>query len=46
MWKSCTVVTLAGLVLLSTSLDGQGPRRIAVGDWPEMRGPNRDGVSQ
>ena len=24
----------------------QGPRRVAVGDWPDMRGPNRDGVSR
>jgi len=24
----------------------QGPRRVAVGDWPEIRGPKRDGVSQ
>src|SRR5215468_8351190 len=24
----------------------QGPRRVALGDWPEARGPNRDGISQ
>ena len=23
----------------------QGPRRVALGDWPEARGPNRDGRS-
>jgi outer membrane protein assembly factor BamB len=23
----------------------QGPRRVALGDWPDARGPNRDGVS-
>src|SRR5436189_1621382 len=23
----------------------QGPRRVALGDWPEARGPNRDGIS-
>ena len=23
----------------------QGPRRVPLGDWPEMRGPDRDGVS-
>src|SRR5580765_3395894 len=26
-------------------VSAQGPRRIPVGDWPEARGPNRDGVS-
>jgi len=31
-----------GLVL---PLAAQGPRRVPVGDWPEARGPNRDGVS-
>ena len=31
---------------LSVTLSAQGPRRIAVGDWPEMRGPNRDGLSR
>ena len=28
------------------SVSAQGPRRVAVGDWPEMRGPNRDGISR
>src|SRR4030095_1692654 len=23
----------------------QAPRRVALGDWPEARGPNRDGIS-
>src|SRR5215211_3626422 len=34
-------------LLLSIGLfaGAQGPRRIALGDWPEMRGPNRDGSS-
>jgi outer membrane protein assembly factor BamB len=31
---------------LVTSVAAQGPRRVALGDWPEMRGPNRDGVSK
>jgi outer membrane protein assembly factor BamB len=26
-------------------VSAQGPRRINLGDWPEARGPNRDGVS-
>jgi outer membrane protein assembly factor BamB len=36
-----TVVLGLGIALLA-----QGPRRVALGDWPEMRGPNRDGVSR
>src|SRR6187549_3229786 len=31
---------------LMVSPAAQGPRRIPVGDWPEMRGPNRDGISK
>lgn len=34
------------LVGLSIAVAAQGPRRVAVGDWPDMRGPQRDGVSQ
>jgi outer membrane protein assembly factor BamB len=26
-------------------VSAQGPRRINLGDWPEARGPNRDGIS-
>ena len=36
----------AALLGLSISVTAQGPRRVAVGDWPEMRGPSRDGVSR
>ena len=32
----CSVVVTAG---------AQGPRQVPVGDWPEQRGPNRDGTS-
>jgi len=39
-------VFLAVAVLLGSSIAGQGPRRIAMGDWPEMRGPSRDGTSR
>jgi outer membrane protein assembly factor BamB len=38
-------VGVAMLALLGTPLSGQGPRRVALGDWPELRGPNRDGIS-
>jgi outer membrane protein assembly factor BamB len=37
---------LAAVLVLSSTAIGQGPRRIPLGDWPEMRGPNRDGISR
>jgi outer membrane protein assembly factor BamB len=39
--------TLVAALLVSGGLlaSAQGPRRVALGDWPEARGPNRDGVS-
>ena len=38
---------LAAAIILTLSIPAtaQGPQRVAVGDWPEMRGPSRDGVS-
>src|SRR5437899_441493 len=36
---------LVFLVAMSVLASAQGSRRVAVGDWPEARGPNRDGVS-
>jgi outer membrane protein assembly factor BamB len=36
---------LIAVLSVGITLSAQGPRRIALGDWPEMRGPNRDGVS-
>src|SRR5262245_5333767 len=41
--KTCllSVVMMTAVV----SVFGQGPRRIAAGDWPEARGPQRDGTS-
>jgi outer membrane protein assembly factor BamB len=38
-------VFLAAVFILGSAVQGQGPRRVALGDWPEMRGPNRDGRS-
>jgi outer membrane protein assembly factor BamB len=35
---------LLGLLLATVAAFGQ--RRVAMGDWPEQRGPNRDGISQ
>ena len=37
---------LAILLSLSMTAGAQGPRRVALGDWPEMRGPTRDGISK
>ena len=39
---------VAALVVfgVGATLTAQGPRRIPVGDWPEMRGPDRDGISR
>src|SRR5881397_494201 len=36
-------VVLLGVCLIAGA---QGPRRVALGDWPEMRGPSRDGTSR
>ena len=37
---------LAAVVLcLCVSVGAQGPRRVALGDWPEQRGPKGDGTS-
>ena len=33
-------------ILLLISLTAFAQRKVALGDWPEQRGPNRDGVSQ
>jgi outer membrane protein assembly factor BamB len=44
MLKKCGVF-LAAVFILGSALQGQGPRRVLLGDWPEMRGPNRDGRS-
>ena len=44
MLKKYSVI-VAWLVGIAVSLSGQTLRRVPVGDWPEARGPNRDGVS-
>ena len=41
--RSCLVVV--ALIGLSITLPAEGPR-VKVGDWPELRGPNRDGISR
>ena len=41
-----TCVGAALVVVVGMSLLAQGPRRIPLGDWPEARGPNRDGTTK
>ena len=38
-----SVATLC--LMMGTPALAQGPRRVAMGDWPEARGANRDGTS-
>ena len=38
-------IAVALAVTVGVLASAQGPRRVALGDWPEARGPNRDGVS-
>lgn len=45
MLKKSYLPIAAAVVVLGASLLGQGARRVALGDWPELRGPNRDGTS-
>ena len=41
-----TTSLLAVLFLgVSAAVFAQGPRQVAMGDWPELRGPHRDGTS-
>jgi outer membrane protein assembly factor BamB len=44
MLKKCSLAALAIAIGVATS--AQEPRRIALGDWPEARGPHRDGASR
>src|SRR3954471_8479382 len=39
------LVFIALLPAVGAIVSAQGPRRVAAGDWPEARGPHRDGRS-
>lgn len=39
-------VPVLGLLAIGVTLSAQAPRRVSLGDWPEMRGPSRDGKSR
>src|SRR5262245_17401409 len=46
MRKTCYLAVTV-LVALSVTLPAQqASRRVKLGDWPELRGPNRDGISK
>lgn len=45
MLRKCAFIVV-GLLILSLSVTAQGPRKVAGGDWPEIRGPQRDGTSK
>ena len=41
-----TVALALVVVAVGVATSAQAPRRIPAGDWPEMRGPGRDGTSR
>ncbi|HKY23002.1 MAG TPA: PQQ-binding-like beta-propeller repeat protein [Vicinamibacterales bacterium] len=41
----CVGLSVPVLPQTPTTAPGAGARRVALGDWPEARGPNRDGIS-
>lgn len=43
--KACAFAAMVLAASVSAPL-AQGPRRVPLGDWPEMRGPSRDGTSR
>jgi outer membrane protein assembly factor BamB len=44
MLKKCSLLAALALVI-GAAVSAQQAHRIALGDWPEARGPNRDGIS-
>src|SRR5688572_32708128 len=45
MLKTFSVLVVSALAI-GVSTSPQAPRRVALGDWPEIRGPLRDGTSR
>jgi outer membrane protein assembly factor BamB len=43
MWRQAALCWV--ILMVSGAASAQGPRRVPLGDWPEMRGPARDGIS-
>jgi outer membrane protein assembly factor BamB len=41
-----TALLLALVLSVGLAARAQGQRRVALGDWPEIRGPQRDGISR
>jgi outer membrane protein assembly factor BamB len=39
------IPAVAAFMIFAVPALAQGPRQVALGDWPEARGPNRDGIS-
>jgi outer membrane protein assembly factor BamB len=46
MRKTCYLAATVLLALSVTLPAQQASHRVRIGDWPELRGPNRDGVSK
>ena len=46
MRKTCYVAATVLLALSVTLPAQQASQRVRLGDWPELRGPNRDGISR
>jgi len=46
MRKTCYLAATVVLALSVTLPAQQASHRVRLGDWPELRGPNRDGVSK
>ena len=46
-WRGLlAAVLVAGASLAGSPAAAQSARKVALGDWPEMRGPHRDGTSR
>jgi len=46
MRKTCYLAATVVLALSVTLPAQQASQRVRLGDWPELRGPNRDGISR